>query len=150
MRHLAPRLASSVGAIAWAIFFAPAAAVAEGDQAPQASPVTVAGISRQPTDDWGPDRGPIEHLSLSLAVNYSDLDLRTPAGVNELEARIQAAAEAACAKIDAYYPQQLYVPTPGDQQCVRSAVRAAMPQVGRLVASRGGGTWIAAVSDPTR
>jgi UrcA family protein len=150
MHHPSPRLALSIGAIACSVLLGPAPAIADSDAGSQVSSVSVPSVTRQPTDESGPDRGPIEILSLSLAVSYKDLDLTTQPGVAELERRVRQAAEAACGQIDAQYPQQLYVPTPGGQLCVKTAVEGAMPQIRRIIAAGGGQTWIAAVGDPTR
>jgi len=67
---------------------------------------------------------PIERVSASRVVNYSDLDLTTDWGVHELHYRIVRAAQDACDSIDRHYD----VMEPGDRECVANAVRDAMHQ----------------------
>lgn len=48
--------------------------------------------------------GPLEKLSLSTAVSYSDLDLRTRDGARELRRRVYEAARDVCAELADAYP----------------------------------------------
>ena len=65
---------------------------------------------------------PIERVSTSRIVRYSDLDLTTDWGVRELHYRIVRAAHDACDSLDRHYD----VLDAGDHQCVADAVRNAM------------------------
>jgi UrcA family protein len=65
---------------------------------------------------------PIEMVSSSRVVDFSDLDPYTPHGSYVLHRRIISAARAACDEIDAHFGD-----TTDDQPpCVRTAVRNAM------------------------
>jgi len=68
---------------------------------------------------------PIEQISLSYRVSYSDLDLTTSGGKAELDKRVRVAADAACKEVGRLYPDA----KPGDAACVKAAVDAAMVQV---------------------
>ena len=65
---------------------------------------------------------PVYEISMSYRVSYSDLDLRTPAGTDELEKRVE---KAACASIDRQYPKS----EPSGAACAKVAVEEAMIQV---------------------
>jgi UrcA family protein len=67
---------------------------------------------------------PIERVSASRVVHYSDLDLTTDWGVHQLHFRILRAAQDACDSLDRHYQ----VMEPGDRECVSNAVRDAMHQ----------------------
>jgi UrcA family protein len=67
---------------------------------------------------------PVERVSASRVVSYTDLDLTTDWGVHELHYRIVRAAQDACDSIDRHYD----VMEPGDRECVANAVRDAMHQ----------------------
>ena len=68
---------------------------------------------------------PVYEISMSYRVSYSDLDLRTPAGTDELEKRVEKAAQEACASIDRQYPKS----EPSGAACAKVAVEEAMIQV---------------------
>ncbi len=73
---------------------------------------------------------PIESISLSYQVTFSDLDLTRPAGVSELERRIDTMAKAACVDLDKLYPRK-----PSDQHCVTRAIASAADQKKQAIAS---------------
>jgi len=68
---------------------------------------------------------PIEQITLTRRVGYSDLDLTTHAGATELEKRVNDTATAACKELDRLYP--LTAPSAGT--CAKSAADGAMKQV---------------------
>lgn len=115
-----------------------AAAVVAGGalaQQPEDLVVTVS-ASRVVTTDTGQRSAigaPIKGLSLSYKVNYSDLNLATPAGAAELEKRVNGASKAACAELGRLYPDS----TPRDAECTKATVKAAMVEVHAAVAAAG-------------
>jgi UrcA family protein len=112
----------------------------EGSMAPsvlQGISVVAPHVVRRKTHETGPASGPIEVLSLSRTVSFADLDLRADTGVAAFEKRVHDTAQAACDKIEAQYPQDRYVPTPA-QDCVKTTIDGAMPQVRQVVAAAGG------------
>lgn len=76
-------------------------------------------------------RAPIQDISLSQGVEFSDLDLSTRSGLIELRMRIEETAQNLCHEIDRRYP------TVDDTigMCVSRTVASAMAQVRRLRAS---------------
>ena len=64
-------------------------------------------------------------LSMSVAVPYGDLDLKTPGGANELDRRITLAADYVCKQLERRYPEG----SPETRACAREAVRDTRPQV---------------------
>ena len=85
----------------------------------EASRIVKERVGRSPTG------APINSLSLSYTVSYADLDLSTQAGVATLKDRVNDAAKDACKEISRLYPAS----TPGDAECVASAVKEAMSKV---------------------
>lgn len=73
---------------------------------------------------------PIQDISMSRAVSYTDLDLRTPAGQGELANRITVAARDACDQLDREYPNG----TPDRATCVQKARASAQGQIDRAIA----------------
>ena len=71
---------------------------------------------------------PIETVSLSDAVRFDDLDLRTDWGAEELRERILYTASNLCRALDAAYPTSGYLPTSDSPPCYRTAVDDAMAQ----------------------
>jgi UrcA family protein len=67
---------------------------------------------------------PVELISLTRRVSYSDLDLTSHAGATELEKRVNDTAKAACKQLDTLYP----LTSPGGDPCVKNAVTDAMKQ----------------------
>jgi UrcA family protein len=80
-----------------------------------------------------PSGAPINAISLSYRVSYADLDLKTSAGANALEKRVNEAAQSACKEITRLHPMA----QPGDAECVRAAVGEAMVRVHEAVAAAG-------------
>ena len=76
---------------------------------------------------------PIEEISLSNRVAFSDLDLRNPGDVEELQRRVNVAAWQGCRELDWRYPDSFYPPVGGRSDCVRDAVASAMDQVNAAV-----------------
>lgn len=74
---------------------------------------------------------PIEHLTLTWSVAYSDLDLRQPGTAGELEKRIHSRAQAVCRELDRLFP----LSPPGGASCAKAAADAAMLQAQKLIAS---------------
>jgi len=84
---------------------------------------------------------PIELVQLSRRVGYSDLDLSTTAGVDELRNRIQNTAKEACHQLDVLYPLGAPDRDSGTAQCVQEAIDGATPQARAAVAAaQGSGT----------
>ena len=72
---------------------------------------------------------PIEHLTLTWSVGYSDLDLSAHSGATTLEQRIHARAKAVCHELDRLLPL-----VEGDHaSCVNGAVDGAMAQAHRVI-----------------
>ncbi len=67
---------------------------------PEQVPVYAPRFRAEPT----PLNGPLEEVSLSSAVPYDDLDLRTWAGAHELHRRIRDTAWTVCARLADAYP----------------------------------------------
>lgn len=65
---------------------------------------------------------PIENVSLSLPVQYGDLDLRTREGAHALRMRIREAADTVCGRLIDMYPVGLE----SDAKCYRDAVATSM------------------------
>jgi UrcA family protein len=74
---------------------------------------------------------PITAVSLSYGVSYAGLDLLAPAGVAELEKRVNDAALKACSEINRQYP----IGAQGNAQCAKLAADKAMVKVHEVVAA---------------
>ncbi len=74
---------------------------------------------------------PIEHLTLTWSVAYSDLDLSQHSAVVVLEKRIHARAQAVCHELDRLFP----LSATGGAPCVKTAADAAMLQAQKIIAS---------------
>ena len=79
--------------------------------------------------EHSPLNTPIEGVSLSVPVQYADLDLRTRWGAHELKARIESAAFNVCRELRYQYPASLNP----DSFCYKNAVAEAMPQADTAV-----------------
>ena len=79
---------------------------------------------------------PIELVSLSRQVSYSDLDLTTAAGVGALKDRVVQTAKEACADLDRIFPSDLT--EPANQDCVKSASEGGLAQVDLIMAAAAG------------
>jgi len=84
---------------------------------------------RRPPPERSAIGAPIEEVSLSRAVPYDDLDLRTDWGVRELHERIRATAHRLCRRLDFLYP----ISTSDSPPCYRTAVEDAMYQADRAI-----------------
>jgi UrcA family protein len=78
-----------------------------------------------------PIGAPIEEITLTRRVGYSDLDLKSKAGADALEQRVADSAKAACEELDKHYP--LMQKTSAD--CVKTANANAMVQVKAAIAT---------------
>ena len=74
---------------------------------------------------------PIEVFTVSRRVGYSDLDLKTYAGVKTLEKRVQDSVNAACRALDAQFP----LDPRQTSSCSRQARNDAMAQVRAAIAA---------------
>jgi UrcA family protein len=72
-------------------------------------------------------------VSLSYGVSYSDLDLTTTEGKEQLKARVRQAAEDACNELDRQYPFS----EPKGLRCVGATVDSAKGQVHDAIAAAG-------------
>ncbi|HEX4507454.1 MAG TPA: UrcA family protein [Alphaproteobacteria bacterium] len=80
---------------------------------------------------------PIEELSLSLGVDYSDLDLSRGGDVEMLDSRIRQAALTACDQLERDYPEVLYPSyQSSDASCAAEATEQGMAQARVAVAQR--------------
>ena len=68
-----------------------------------------------------------EELSLSEAVDYSDLDLARVSDRRELQSRIRDTAQNICATLDAQ--DRMYSDAATTRECVRTAIRGAQSQI---------------------
>ncbi len=75
---------------------------------------------------------PMERLSLTWSVAYTDLDLSKPGDVAELDKRIQARASAACKELDRLFP----LSPRGGPACVKDAAQGATAQAKRVIAAQ--------------
>ena len=66
-----------------------------------------------------------EEIKMSVRVPYRDLDMATPAGVVELDKRVEEAAVYVCRQLERMYPAG----GPERRQCTRDAIDDAQPQV---------------------
>jgi UrcA family protein len=72
---------------------------------------------------------PDEATRASLAVSYSDLDLRTARGAHELRARVRGAAQSVCEELEARFRSAL---TTMDS-CYRDAAAGALTRADRAI-----------------
>jgi UrcA family protein len=72
--------------------------------------------------DRSPLNGPVHKISMSRAVRYDDLNLRTARGAHELRLRIRDVARDICSQLEETYP----VPEAPYTSCYRTAVNDAM------------------------
>jgi len=74
---------------------------------------------------------PVELVTLTRHVTFSDLDLKSHAGAMALERRVQETAKSACAELDKLYP----LDTPDAPSCTKKATDGAMVQVHAAIAA---------------
>lgn len=110
------------------------AAVGVGAVAQEKEGITVTASRAPEVKVVEPERGSImQTVSLSYGVTYSDLDLNTTEGKQQLKARVRQAAEDACEELDRQYPMA----EPKGARCVGAAVDGAKDQVRTAVAAAG-------------
>ncbi|HJS92449.1 MAG TPA: UrcA family protein [Steroidobacteraceae bacterium] len=68
---------------------------------------------------------PLEQVSITHRVSYSDLDLTTVVGATELKQRVKEAAKMACKQLDDLYPLE----AKNVNECTRTAIAQASSQV---------------------
>ena len=71
---------------------------------------------------------PIVDVSIGYTVSSKGLDIGTPAGAREFEARVKEAATAGCKELGQRYPNS----STSDAECVKKAVDKAMVQTHKL------------------
>ncbi|HTV97995.1 MAG TPA: UrcA family protein [Steroidobacteraceae bacterium] len=76
---------------------------------------------------------PIEQVSLSREVRFTDLDLRTPNGRTMLNGRIESVARDACHQLQTLYPLEDW--QTDNRTCVADAMRGARAQEHTILAS---------------
>jgi UrcA family protein len=81
--------------------------------------------------ETGPAGRRNETLSIVYKVDYSDLNLATRSGAVELQNRIKDSATQACQQLAKLFPET----TEGDTPCVQGAVKSAMVQANKLIAT---------------
>jgi UrcA family protein len=74
-------------------------------------------------------------VSASLAVPYGDLNLSRSPDVDELDRRIQIAANLVCKQLDLKYPPALYPPV-GEYDCYASALHDGLARKNEVIASK--------------
>ena len=65
---------------------------------------------------------PVGRVSMSEAVSYRDLDLRTASGARRLDERVRFAAQNVCRRLDRMYP----ITEPGSPSCAQDAIQTGM------------------------
>jgi UrcA family protein len=66
-----------------------------------------------------------QEITMSVRVPFRDLDLKTPQGSAELDARVRKAATYVCTRLSSMYPDGF----PDDLGCEKNAVSGAAPQI---------------------
>jgi UrcA family protein len=77
---------------------------------------------------------PVEVVALSHVVNYADLNIATPAGVTELEKRINDAAKSVCRELELLMPRGTSQGV-GSGSCVNDATADAMAKAKVAIAA---------------
>jgi UrcA family protein len=104
-----------------------AAAIGSMASAQDTQEVTVQGTRMVTTKIVGPSSSavPVTDISISYGVSTAGLDLRSHAGVMELEKRVKDVAETACKELSTRYPTG----TPSETDCAKAAVAKTMAKV---------------------
>jgi UrcA family protein len=76
---------------------------------------------------------PVDVITVSHVVSYSNIDISTSSGAQVLKQRIADAAKAACKDIDTAYPNRR--PIAGDPPCEKGAIDAAMVKANAAIAA---------------
>jgi UrcA family protein len=71
----------------------------------------------------------VSTVSVSRQVSYSDLDLTTSGGRDQLETRVKQMARDVCGELDRRFPKQVFIPVGENRNCVRDTTAEAMLQV---------------------
>lgn len=96
------------------------------------NPISISVVRHTSITDFSPTTDqPIQVFTLSHPVGYSDLDLKTYAGVKTLERRVQDSVRAACRELNAKFP----LDPRGNSNCARQARSGAMVQVRAAIAA---------------
>ena len=74
---------------------------------------------------------PIERLTLTWSVPFTDLDLSTHSGATELQKRVNARAQAVCQELDRLFP----LGDRGGASCVKEAAAGGLAQADKLIAT---------------
>jgi UrcA family protein len=77
---------------------------------------------------------PINEISVSYEIGYSDLDLKKAADVDALNKRVAHIAKQACSEVTQLPP---YAGNRSKQDCIRKSVKSAKAQVDTAVAAAG-------------
>lgn len=109
---------ASIVALAFGVFTA-GAALAQGSSVSGVTVTAPRVIGREASGI------PIEEVSLSAVVRYSDLDMKTSQGAAALDKRVKETADSICRKLEADYP----VGRPNAVACAKEAVAKAAAQV---------------------
>jgi len=135
-KSFAPRGTLALLAAAGALFSGTLiTAVPAGAQEVGEVTVTAPHIVRETVGKSSSTGAPIEVVSLSREVGYSDLDLTTPAGVAAFKARVAETAKAACTQLDNLYPMDRNIQ---DENCIRTATAGGLAQVDLIMATAAG------------
>jgi UrcA family protein len=74
---------------------------------------------------------PVERLTLTWSVPFTDLDLSTHSGATELQKRVNARAQAVCQELDRLFP----FTDRGGAPCVKEAAAGGLAQADKLIAA---------------
>jgi len=130
-RKLIGRAISSAAVLGLAISGGAAFAQDSGDQE-----VRIQGAPVVTAEGWSHTGIQNQRVQLSQNVSYSDLNLATQSGENELKARVHNVADAICDRLgQSEEPRAAMDATAHHIQCVNSAVDDAMPNIRRAIAS---------------
>ncbi len=88
--------------------------------------VTTETVGRSPTTG-----APIDRLTLTWSVPFTDLDLSTHSGATELQKRVNARAQAVCHELDRLFPFNEH----GGAACVKQAAAGGLAQADKLIAA---------------
>ena len=78
---------------------------------------------------------PVEVITVSHVMSYSNIDISTSSGAKVLEQRIEDAAKAACQDIDKLYPTPMRPPVNATPSCEKAATDAAMIRAKAAIAA---------------
>ncbi len=74
---------------------------------------------------------PIDRLTLTWSVPFTDLDLSTHSGATELQKRVNARAQAVCRELDRLFP----LTDRGGASCAKEAAAGGLAQADKLIAA---------------